>query len=185
MSPWAVTVVVGAKIRMFCVTRAGIWIGTKKARGWLADFITSGTNAGTEAVMEVSDTLLCLFNAEITRRDDAVVVSIPQREIETGNIDPEHVYRIAIMDQGDTGKADAAGERPEYSPTQPQPPVEEGEIRYVEIEDRGKQGDGIARVERGYVIIVPGADIGDRVKIEITGVKSNFAVGEIVEETFE
>ncbi len=33
------------------------------------------------------------------------------------------------------------------------------ETRYVEIEDIGKQGDGIARVERGYVIIVPGADV--------------------------
>lgn len=135
--------------------------------------------------MEVSDTLLCLFNAEITRRDDAVVVSIPQREIETGNIDPEEVYRFAIMNQRGTGDEDEARARPEFSPTQPQPPVEEGEIRYVEIEDLGKQGDGIARVERGYVIIVPGADINERVKIEITGVKSNFAVGEIIEESFE
>ena len=59
--------------------------------------------------------------------------------------------------------------------------MEEGEIRYVEIEDLGKQGDGIARVERGYVIIVPGAEVGERVKVEIAEVKSNFAVGEILE----
>jgi predicted RNA-binding protein with TRAM domain len=59
-----------------------------------------------------------------------------------------------------------------------------GELRYVEIEDIGKQGDGIARVERGYVIIVPGAEVGERVKVEITEVKSNFAVGEIIEEDF-
>jgi predicted RNA-binding protein with TRAM domain len=59
-----------------------------------------------------------------------------------------------------------------------------GELRYVEIEDIGKQGDGIARVERGYVIIVPGAEVGDRVKIEVTEVKSNFAVGEVIEEDF-
>ncbi len=63
--------------------------------------------------------------------------------------------------------------------------VEEGEIRYVEIEDIGKQGDGIARVERGYVIIVPGAEMGERVKVEISEVKSNFAVGEVIEEEFE
>jgi Predicted RNA-binding protein, contains TRAM domain len=55
-------------------------------------------------------------------------------------------------------------------------------MRYVEVEDLGKQGDGIARVERGYVIIVPGSDVGERVKIEITDVKSNFAVGNVVEE---
>ena len=30
--------------------------------------------------------------------------------------------------------------------------------------------------------MVPGADIGERVKIEVTEVKSNFAVGEIVDE---
>ncbi|TKX52238.1 TRAM domain-containing protein, partial [Halorubrum sp. SS7] len=64
----------------------------------------------------------------------------------------------------------------------PQPPVEPGEMRYVEIEDLGKQGDGIARVERGYVIIVPDTEVGERVKIEVTEVKSNFAVGEVVEE---
>jgi predicted RNA-binding protein with TRAM domain len=32
------------------------------------------------------------------------------------------------------------------------------------------------------VIIVPGAAVGDRVKVEVTEVKSNFAVGEIVDE---
>jgi len=57
-------------------------------------------------------------------------------------------------------------------------------VRYVEIEDIGKQGDGIARVERGYVIIVPDAEIGERVKVEVTEVKSNFAVGEIIDETY-
>jgi predicted RNA-binding protein with TRAM domain len=56
-------------------------------------------------------------------------------------------------------------------------------MRYVEIEDLGKQGDGIARVERGYVIIVPDTEVGERVKIEVTEVKSNFAVGEVVEES--
>jgi len=55
-------------------------------------------------------------------------------------------------------------------------------MRYVEIEDLGKQGDGIARVERGYVIIVPDTEVGERVKIEVTEVKSNFAVGEVVEK---
>jgi predicted RNA-binding protein with TRAM domain len=77
-------------------------------------------------------------------------------------------YRISPSSTGGWGSEDAPGE--------------EGEIRYVEIEDIGKQGDGIARVERGYVIIVPGAEIGERVKIEVTEVKSNFAVGEIIEE---
>jgi predicted RNA-binding protein with TRAM domain len=29
---------------------------------------------------------------------------------------------------------------------------------------------------------VPGAEVGERVKIEVTEVKSNFAVGEVIEE---
>ena len=32
------------------------------------------------------------------------------------------------------------------------------------------------------MIIVPDTEVGERVKIEVTEVKSNFAVGEVVEE---
>ncbi|WP_135666399.1 TRAM domain-containing protein [Halorhabdus rudnickae] len=130
--------------------------------------------------MEISEKLLCLFSAEVTDEDDRYVVEVPRREVETGSIDPGDTYRVALI----SGEAEEADEQPttEGPPSEPQPPVENGEIRYVEIEDIGKQGDGIARVERGYVIIVPGADVGDRVKVEITEVKSNFAVGEIIEE---
>jgi len=131
-------------------------------------------------MMELSDDLLCLFNAEVERSEDGFVVRIPNREVETGAIDPGDVYRVALMARN----REEASEEPS-EPDQPQPPVETGEMRYVEIEDLGKQGDGIARVERGYVIIVPGGEVGERVKIEITEVKSNFAVGEIVEETFQ
>jgi len=136
--------------------------------------------------MEISDKLLCLFNAEVTVDDDEYVVRVPTSEVEHGSVTPGDVYRVALIERGasddgddtaDTGTADATGG--------PQPPVEQGEIRYVEIEDLGKQGDGIARVERGYVIIVPDAEVGERVKIEVTQVKSNFAVGEIIEDDDE
>ena len=134
--------------------------------------------------MEISDKLLCLFSADVTKRDDEYVVTVPRREIETGSIEPGDTYRVALIAGRDT-EPETKSESSRSSPSsEPQPPVDEGEIRYVEIEDIGKQGDGIARVERGYVIIVPGAEIGERVKIEITEVKSNFAVGEIIEDTF-
>ncbi|MFB6159781.1 MAG: TRAM domain-containing protein [Haloferacaceae archaeon] len=130
--------------------------------------------------MEISDKLLCLFSAEVRAEDDRYVVEVPRREVETGSIDAGDVYRVALISRE---AAEEAEERESGTPSEePQPPVEVGEMRYVEIEDLGKQGDGIARVERGYVIIVPGAEVGERVKIEITEVKSNFAVGEIVEE---
>ncbi|MFB6114055.1 MAG: TRAM domain-containing protein [Halodesulfurarchaeum sp.] len=132
--------------------------------------------------MEISDELLCLFNAEIEGAEDGYTVEVPKREIENGTLDPGTIYRIAVI-----SRREPESEESESSsvPPEPQPPVEQGEIRYVEIEDIGKQGDGIARVERGYVIIVPGAETGERVKVEITEVKSNFAVGEVIEEHFD
>ena len=130
--------------------------------------------------MEISEKLLCLFSAEVTAEDDRYVLEVPRREIDTGSIEAGETYRIAVI----SGEEKSTDEQPstDTAPSEPQPPVETGEIRYVEIEDIGKQGDGIARVERGYVIIVPGAEINDRVKVEISEVKSNFAVGEIIEE---
>ncbi len=133
--------------------------------------------------MEISEKLLCLFSAEVRESDDGYVVEVPRREIETGGIEPGDTYRVALISRSDTVETSADGDARSTTTTDgPQPPVEPGEMRYVEIEDLGKQGDGIARVERGYVIIVPGAAVGERVKIEVAEVKSNFAVGEIVEE---
>jgi predicted RNA-binding protein with TRAM domain len=129
--------------------------------------------------VEISDKLLCLFSAEVTDDGDSYTVEIPKREVERGTVDPGDTYRVALIArETDSSSADTD----DTAPSEPQPPVERGETRYVEIEDIGKQGDGIARVERGYVIIVPGADVGERVKVEITEVKSNFAVGEILDE---
>ena len=134
----------------------------------------------SDLIVEISDTLLCLFSADVRENGDSYTIQIPRREVETGSISPGETYRVALISRD----IDSDVEEPSRKPTadQPQPPVEPGELRYVEIEDIGKQGDGIARVERGYVIIVPGAETGDRVKVEITEVKSNFAVGDIVEE---
>ena len=133
--------------------------------------------------MEISNELLCLFSADVSADGDRYVVEVPKREVETGDVEPGKTYRVALIDaDAAEAEASASDESESTPPGEPQPPVEEGEIRYVEIEDIGKQGDGIARVERGYVIIVPGAEVGERVKVEVTEVKSNFAVGEVIEE---
>ena len=131
--------------------------------------------------MEISDELLCLFSADVTAEDDRYVVEVPRREVQSGSVDAGDTYRVALI-SADIESDDEEAAATETPPDQPQPPVEPGETRYVEIEDIGKQGDGIARVERGYVIIVPETEIGERVKIEVTEVKSNFAVGEILDE---
>ncbi len=134
--------------------------------------------------MEISDKLLCLFSTDVSAEEDRYVIEVPRQEIETGDIDPGEVYRVALISREESDGEESTTPKPESAPSEPQPPVDVGETRYVEIEDIGKQGDGIARVERGYVIIVPGADVGERVKVEVTEVKSNFAVGETIEETF-
>jgi predicted RNA-binding protein with TRAM domain len=134
--------------------------------------------------VEFSDKLLCVFTAEITKTDDSYTIEVPKREVDIGSVNPSEFYRVALLPQ-QTSSETQSSPIEERDLSQPQPPVENGEIRYVEIEDIGKQGDGIARVERGYVIIVPESEMGERVKIEITEVKPNFAVGEIIEESFE
>ena len=59
-------------------------------------------------------------------------------------------------------------------------PVDEGEITEVEIEDLGSKGDGIARKE-GFVIFVPGGEVGETYEVEVTSVGRKFAFGEINE----
>ena len=137
--------------------------------------------------MEISEKLLCLFSADVREDDGEYVVEVPRREIETGSLEPGETYRVALVSRSESDGSTAPDEGVDASASRtddgPQPPVEPGEMRYVEVEDLGKQGDGIARVERGYVIIVPNTEVGERVKIEVTEVKSNFAVGEVVAES--
>jgi predicted RNA-binding protein with TRAM domain len=59
-------------------------------------------------------------------------------------------------------------------------PLNEGEEYDVKIEDMGRDGDGIAKIE-GFIVFVSGAKMGDEVKIRITSTRRNFAFAEIVE----
>ncbi len=56
-------------------------------------------------------------------------------------------------------------------------PIKEGEVHSVKIEDSGKQGDGIARIQ-GFVVFVPGAAKGEEVQVKITKVMRRFAFAE-------
>lgn len=128
--------------------------------------------------MDIPTNLLCLFNAELEERDGRYFLEVPAREVNLGEIERGGVYRVGIIE----GVADTSGsgpQRPREQPV-PSPPVQEGEIRVVEIEDLGDQGDGITRVERGYVVIVPDTKPGERVEIEIVEVRENVAFAEVV-----
>lgn len=61
------------------------------------------------------------------------------------------------------------------------PPVTEGDIREVEIETLGEQGDGIARTDQGYVIIVPDTAVGDTVRVNLTDVQDNVGFATVID----
>ncbi|MGB3460160.1 MAG: TRAM domain-containing protein [Halobacteriota archaeon] len=60
-------------------------------------------------------------------------------------------------------------------------PLNVGDSYDVSIEDVGREGDGIARVE-GFVVFVPNTKKGDNVKIRISKVSRRVGFGEVVTE---
>ena len=102
-------------------------------------------------------------------------------------------YRIALMtatstpthatetDTAGSSEASAAPSRSADRRTQG-PSVEGGDARSITIDTLGDQGDGIAKVERGFIVIIPGTQPADRVDVEITDVKENVAFSEPVSE---
>lgn len=128
--------------------------------------------------MQIPDNLLCLFSAGVREQRDSYIIEIPDSEITIGDLQEGEVYRVALLETKSTPDENSAQRREVDSP---EPPVEEGETRTVDIEGIGEQGDGIARVERGYVIIVPDTEKGERVTIEITDVKETVAFADVLE----
>jgi predicted RNA-binding protein with TRAM domain len=58
-------------------------------------------------------------------------------------------------------------------------PIDVGETYDVTIEDVGREGDGITRVE-GFVVFVPNTKKGDSVKIRVTKVSRRVGFAEVV-----
>jgi predicted RNA-binding protein with TRAM domain len=144
--------------------------------------------------MEISDELYCLFSSEIEADDGSYTLTVPTREIVDGDIQPNGAYRVAILKQpspADSTERETAPTKQREQKSQEQKhnrqsspstaPVEEGDRRTVEIEGVGEQGDGIARVDRGYVIIVPDTEKRDRVTVEVNNVTPTVAFAEVVE----
>ncbi|AOW80397.1 deoxyribonuclease/TRAM domain-containing protein [Halodesulfurarchaeum formicicum] len=125
------------------------------------------------------DDLLAVFSAEIERANGDYVISIPERELEVGELDPDSVYRFAVL-----GSVSQGPTRSKSSPTERStPPVDEGDTLEVEIDSKGEEGDGIAYVEGGYVVFVPNTAIGDVVTVEVVSVGPRFARAEPVDGT--
>ncbi len=59
-------------------------------------------------------------------------------------------------------------------------PIDIGKTYDVTIEELGREGDGIARIE-GFVVFVPNTKKGDSVKIRVTRVSERVGFAEVVE----
>ena len=134
--------------------------------------------------MKISEELQCLFSASIEEQDGSYVIDVPERELQLGDLQQGETYRVALVSsptQSEPEQSEQAETRSQSQREPQEPPVEESETREVEIEDIGEQGDGITRVKRGFVVIVPDTKESERVKIEITDVRQNVAFAEVVE----
>lgn len=138
-------------------------------------------------MVEIPDQLECLFSASVDQQDGSYRIEVPRSELEEGTITAGETYRVAIVPSTPRSDDTETQQQPDGasssdSPTQQSPPVEPGDIRDVTIESLGDQGDGIATIDRGYVVIVPETDPGDEVTIEIEQTKENVAFARVRED---
>ena len=136
--------------------------------------------------MEISENLSCLFSATVDEQSDSYVIEVPKAEVEQGFVDPSQVYKIALLSTRSRPSPDEADSTATDTDTdqdvdQQGPPVSVGEHRIVEIDEMGDQGDGIARVEHGFVVVVPETEVGERVRIDIDHITETVAFADVVE----
>ena len=137
-------------------------------------------------MVEIPDSLRSVFSADVHERGESHVIEIPPSEIEHETLSADETYRVAVYDAGpstesshrDTSAPDGSQRIDARDP--PEPPVEEGEVRAVTVETVGDQGDGIAKVDRGYVVIVPDTEPGDQPTVEIEQVQETVAFASVV-----
>jgi predicted RNA-binding protein with TRAM domain len=126
----------------------------------------------------MDENLLCLFSGRVEERAGSFVIEVPGREVDLGAVEPGETYRVAVVSSPERSTAPSA---PTPHRGHAETPVDEGDVVEVEIENLGDQGDGIARVGPGYVVIVPETSPGERVSVEITEARETVAFAEVVE----
>lgn len=127
-------------------------------------------------MIEIPDTLECLFTTSLEEQNGSYTIEVPRSEPEEGSLTAGETYRVVLLEGPESPESSTSTRS---QPDEQAPPVESGDIREVTIESLGDQGDGIAKVERGYVVIVPGARPGDEVTVEIENARQNVAFAEI------
>jgi hypothetical protein len=101
--------------------------------------------------MNISEDLLCLYSATVEHEDDSYVLEVPEQEIQNGDLSDDEVYKIALIATSSDGTEATrdSSEREQTVESESGPPVDEGDIRKVEIEGLGDQGDGVGKIEGG------------------------------------
>ena len=132
-------------------------------------------------MVEIPDRRECLFTATIEKDDDSYHIEVPQDALDMGTVSAGETYRTVILGNSQLSESQSQQKQPSAEST-PTPPVDTGDVREVTIETLGDQGDGIAKIERGYVLIVPGARPDDEVTVEVTDVRENFAFTTVYED---
>jgi len=134
--------------------------------------------------MDISEELSCLFTAEVEEHGQSYVLEVPKQEVDVGYVDPTEDYQVALVGTSEKPSQPSSFESSndrDHQPEADQPPVSKGETRVVEISELGDQGDGLARVERGFVVIVPETEKRQRVRIQIETVRETVAFGHVLE----
>jgi predicted RNA-binding protein with TRAM domain len=136
-------------------------------------------------MVEIPDRLECLFTGSVEEDKGSYSIEVPREALDMGQVSADETYRVVILDEpqsgGESQTAETSATAAASSP--PTPPVSSGDIREVTIESLGDQGDGIAKVERGYVLIVPGARPDDEVTVEVTNTRENFAFTRVKDDS--
>jgi predicted RNA-binding protein with TRAM domain len=143
--------------------------------------------------MRIPEALQTVFSASPSQDDGDFVIKLPRQEIEAGALDPEDTYRIGIYELPERGQPQDNNDSSSVSPNgggpskagsgsheSLSPPVEEGEMLMVTIESTGDEGDGIAKTDEGYTVIVPDTNPGDKVEVKVTNVKKQYAFAKVV-----
>ena len=137
--------------------------------------------------MESSAQLKGLFSAPIEETENTYVIEVPRSEVEGGSVEGAESYQVALLSsrrvsvEAESASMSASSNTSSEQEEPQDPPVSEGEERTVEITEMGDQGDGLTRVERGFVVIIPETEVGERVRIQIETVHETVAFGTVVE----
>ena len=112
-----------------------------------------------------------MFTGKVTEMDGSYYIQLPDDEVQYGSVDVGSPVSVSLTSTG-TSRETNSNKNNQYGDLQP--PVEQGDLEEVTIEDMGDQGDGIARID-GYVVIVPNTDVGETVTVRIKDVNTDYA----------